>query len=62
LTIKTNQLDGGGNSVSIVDNTVDVKARTLPNMWGQQLMRGNIFTYQKDGNVAWKENGQKTLT
>jgi hypothetical protein len=61
LTAKTTQLDNGYNSVRITDNTVDVKARTLPSQWGQQLMRDTIFSFDKDGHVQWTENGEHRL-
>jgi hypothetical protein len=61
VTVKTTQLDNGGNSVRIIDNTVDVKARTLPSQWGQQLMRDTIFSFDKDGHVQWSKDGKHKL-
>lgn len=60
LTVKTQELDNGNNSVKIIDNTVDVKARAIPGQWNQQLMR-TVFTQDKDGNVQWTSNGKQTV-
>ncbi len=61
LTIKTQELESGNNTVNIIDNTVDIKSRVIPTQWAQQLMKESIFTYDKDGNVQWSNTGQNTL-
>ena len=60
LTVKTQELENGMNSVKIIDNTVDIKSKTLPSQWNQQLMR-TVFTQDNEGNINWVKDGKHTV-
>ena len=59
-TVKTQELENGMNSVKIIDNTVDVKSKSLPGQWNQQLMR-TVFIQDNEGNINWVKDGKHTV-